>query len=120
MPAPTQSRLRAIWGSAGNDVFAVGDSGTALRFDGVSWQALPKPTPRDLRALWGRGPTEVYAVGDSGTVVRYDGVAWRNSVDRCDSSGCGRVFLDCDDEATADAIESEMEQDANVVSYDRR
>jgi hypothetical protein len=58
-------------------VFAVGDSGTALRFDGVAWRALPKPTTRDLRALWGRGPTDVYAVGDSGTVVRYNGVEWK-------------------------------------------
>jgi hypothetical protein len=74
---PTQSRLRAVWGTAANDVFAVGDSGVALRFDGATWRAFPKPTARDLRALWGRGPTDVYAVGDSGTVLRYNGVQWR-------------------------------------------
>jgi hypothetical protein len=74
---PTQSRLRAVWGSAANDVFAVGDTGTVLRYDGIAWRAFPRPTARDLRALWGRGPTEVYAVGDSGTVLRYNGVTWK-------------------------------------------
>jgi hypothetical protein len=74
---PTSRRLRAIWGTSASDIFAVGDSGTALRYDGLTWQALPTATTRDLRALWGRGPTDVYAVGDSGTVLRYDGSGWK-------------------------------------------
>jgi hypothetical protein len=49
----------------------------------------------------------------------FEGVAWRNSVDRCDSDGCGRVFLDCDDANTADFIESELDNDDRVKSYTR-
>jgi len=74
---PNKPRFRAIWGTAANDIFIAGDSGTVLRFDGVSWQRQSVPTTRHLRALWGRGPTEIYAAGDSGTVLRYDGQGWR-------------------------------------------
>jgi hypothetical protein len=48
----------------------------------------------------------------------YDGVTWRNSVDRCDSDGHGRVFLDCDDEGTAEFVREQLEQDDDVISYD--
>lgn len=60
--------------------------------------------------------TNASSIGE--TYGSHDGVAWRNSVDRCDSSGHGRVFLDCDDEDTADYIEEQMKADADVVSYD--
>jgi hypothetical protein len=46
-----------------------------------------------------------------------DGVAWRNSVDRCDSDGCGRVFLDCEDEETAEYVRQQLEDDDDVKSY---
>jgi hypothetical protein len=36
------------------------------------------------------------------------GCSWRNSVDSCDSNGCGRVFLDCKDEATRKYIGEQM------------
>jgi photosystem II stability/assembly factor-like uncharacterized protein len=74
---PSTSRLRAVWGTSANDVFVVGDSGTALRYDGVAWERFPAPTTRDLRTLWGRSPTEVYAAGDSGTVLRFTGAGWQ-------------------------------------------
>lgn len=45
----------------------------------------------------------------------YEGVRWRNSVDRCDSDGCGRVFLDCKDVETAEYIINQMEDDNEVV-----
>ena len=77
MTVPSTSRLRAVWGTSANDVFVVGDSGTALRYDGVRWERFTAPTSRTLRALWGRGPTEVYAAGDSGTVLRFTGAGWQ-------------------------------------------
>lgn len=46
-----------------------------------------------------------------------DGVAWRNAVDGCDSDGRGRVFIDCDDEATAEYVRDQLDGDDRVASY---
>ena len=32
--------LNAIWGSSGNDVFAVGDFGTILHYNGSAWSVM--------------------------------------------------------------------------------
>ncbi len=32
--SPVTSTLRSVWGSSGNNVFAVGDSGKIIRYDG--------------------------------------------------------------------------------------
>lgn len=73
-PSGTAATLRAIAGPAADDVIAVGDDGTVLRFrDG--W----KPIPPDLRSsgiafraavLLG---ASIWIVGDHGSVVRLDG-----------------------------------------------
>lgn len=66
-------RLTGVWGSAPDDVYAVGgdaSTGFALHFDGQSWrpEAVPPGTPR-LTAVWGSG-SSVYAVGMAGTILR--------------------------------------------------
>jgi hypothetical protein len=68
--------LHGVWGSAGDDVLAVGDQGTILRFDGKSWTKMTSPTTADLLAVFGTAGTRVFAVGESGTVLQYDGNAW--------------------------------------------
>jgi len=69
--------LNEIWGSSASDVFAVGDLGVVVHFDGEDW--TPQPTPAStpgLRAIWGVGGDEVYAAGEAGGLLRYDGRAW--------------------------------------------
>ena len=53
-PLPTGEDLRGIWGSAASDVFAVGDRGVILRFDGAVWQVMPTPSNAHLFSVWGR------------------------------------------------------------------
>jgi hypothetical protein len=48
----------------------------------------------------------------------HDGVSWRSSVDRCDSDGCGRVFLDCDSDADFDEICKLLQDDAEITQYE--
>lgn len=65
--------LTGIWGSAPDDVYAVGgeaSAGFALHFDGTRWkpEPLPAKTPR-LTAVWGSG-SSVFAVGREGTILR--------------------------------------------------
>ena len=68
--------LNAIWGSGGDDIFAVGDNGKMLHFDGSSWAQMESGTDEDLYDVWGSGPNDVYAVGSEGTVLHYDGTSW--------------------------------------------
>lgn len=48
----------------------------------------------------------------------YEGVSWRDSVDRCDSDGGGRVFLDCDSPETVNFVCDQLYADEDVQSFD--
>lgn len=72
--APSMSVVRGVWGSAADEVFAVGNSGGVLFYDGESWSEIDVGTSAFLTAVWGSGPNDVFIVGD-GVVVHYDG-AW--------------------------------------------
>ena len=85
MVTPTSENLTDVWGTASDDVFAVGRSGIILHYDrdgdndGSSdniWEEMDSPTGADLTALWGSGPDDVYAVGYGPTILRYDGNTW--------------------------------------------
>ena len=76
-----------IWGSAADDVFALGHTGSIvkdgyndqriLHFDGRQWSdQMDMIPPQPLRAIWGSSSREVFAVGDRGLSVRYDGKRW--------------------------------------------
>lgn len=70
------ARLRDIWGSSNLDVFAVGDAGTILHYDGSAWSEMLSGTASDLRCLWGTSSYDVFAAGSEGTVLHYDGSTW--------------------------------------------
>jgi hypothetical protein len=60
--------LHEIWGSSAHDVFAVGDNGVIVHFDGTTWTSV-KPTGRTLIGVWGFSPGDVFAVGEAGTIL---------------------------------------------------
>ena len=68
--------LRAVWGSGDGTVFAVGDGGTALKYDGIKWSPMASGTDRDLLAIWGHSEAGVFAAGEGGTILRYGGSGW--------------------------------------------
>jgi hypothetical protein len=76
LPTHTEAALRAVWGSSESDVFAVGDGGTILHYNGSRWSAMSSPTGENLHGVHGTGPDNVFAGGDNGTALHYDGVAW--------------------------------------------
>ena len=75
LPAATGGPLYGVWGTAANNIYAVGAGGRILRYDGTSWTAMASPTNRTLVRVSGSGPADVWAVGDS-VVLRYDGTQW--------------------------------------------
>ena len=76
-PTGTVKALRGIWGASASNVFAVGDNGTILRFNGSKWTIMNSETLENLTAVWGvAGSSIVFAVGDNGTILRYNGKGW--------------------------------------------
>ena len=74
--APTAKIFRGVWGSSATNVFAVGDGGVIIRYDGTKWTDMTSPTTQNLRSVWGTSATDVFAVGAGGTIIHYDGNAW--------------------------------------------
>ena len=46
-----------VWGSSGSDVFAVGNGGTILHYDGSAWSAMTSGTTFALNGVWGSSGT---------------------------------------------------------------
>jgi hypothetical protein len=65
--------LHAVWGSAPTDVWAVGDSGTIIHFDGKTWRPVITNTTARLLGVSGTSERDVWFVGEDGTVLHFDG-----------------------------------------------
>ena len=61
-------------------IFAVGDNGTILHYEGSTWSAMESGTTARLWSIWGASRSAVYVVGDIG-LLHYDGSAWSNVQD---------------------------------------
>ena len=68
--------LFGVSGTSSTDVFAVGDAGTILHWDGTNWYPQQCGTFQRLLAVWMGSPGDGYAVGAGGTIVRYNGSSW--------------------------------------------
>jgi hypothetical protein len=75
MSSATTNNLNDVWGSSASDVFAVGDSGTILHYNGSTWSAMGSGTTNSLKSVWGNSATDVFAAA-GGCIYHYDGSAW--------------------------------------------
>jgi hypothetical protein len=77
--------LLSIWGTAADDVYAVGgplgNAGfqtLALHFDGTKWKRL---SPGHADSYWwvhGSGKSDVWMVGEKGRITHYDGASFQD------------------------------------------
>jgi len=77
----TGTSLRALWGAADDDLFAVGWAGEIHHFDGISWSTQAAGTDDDLWQVWGSAGDDIYAATGHGGLIHYDGVSWRPAAD---------------------------------------
>ncbi len=73
--------LYDVWGTDRSNVWAVGNGGIILHYDGARWMSVTSPTAEGLGALWGSSRSDVWAVGydltqKRGLIVRFDGNSW--------------------------------------------
>jgi hypothetical protein len=69
-----------VWGSSGDDVWAVGQQSYFAHSDGGQWVEtyLPQGLASDFNAVWGSGPDDVYIVGNNSRVLHWDGMMFND------------------------------------------
>ncbi|NTX04173.1 putative metal-binding motif-containing protein [Myxococcus sp. CA040A] len=75
--APDLDTLRGVWVANARLAFAVGDTGTVLRWHLGQWTRLSFPTTHDLTSVIAFGAGSAYATCKSGHVYRYNGQTWQ-------------------------------------------
>lgn len=78
MPEGAYISLRSVWVAGPDAVFAVGQGGVILHYDGnqeLRWKQMHSGTDALLTGVWGTSASNVFAVGNRGTILHYDGNA---------------------------------------------
>jgi photosystem II stability/assembly factor-like uncharacterized protein len=70
------ANLNAVHGLSDTAIWAVGDRGSILHWDGASLTPEASGTNANLRGVWAVDADHVYAVGDSGTILARTGGTW--------------------------------------------
>lgn len=65
-----------MWGDGPDAIFAVGDEGLILHWNGIKWQRMISGTKSALYSVWGQDDKHVLAIGDFGLVLRWNGENW--------------------------------------------
>jgi hypothetical protein len=70
--------LVSVWAAAEDDAFAVGMSGTILRWNGTSWAPMSSPATVDehVMGVWGASASAVWASTSIGRIFFFDGTSW--------------------------------------------
>ena len=68
-PYPTRHTLECVWGTSQMNIFAVGEQGTILHYNGDTWtwSIEEGETGGHLNSIWGSSESDIYAVGERGT-----------------------------------------------------
>ena len=64
--------------SIADDGWAVGQSGTIIRWNGESWNNVASPTGQNLNSVFMVSANDGWAVGQGGTIIRWNGTSWNN------------------------------------------
>lgn len=79
--SPVTSTLHALSGTSVTNIVAVGNEGTILRFDGMTWRTETSGTVRNLLAVHMFDDGTAVALGELGTVLSSDGNGWHVAAD---------------------------------------
>jgi hypothetical protein len=84
MNIPIINRIYALWGSSETDVFAVGDAGSILHYNGtgINWVSVnDSPTALILYSIWGSASDNIYIGGEIGNIFQFNGTTWQKVAD---------------------------------------
>lgn len=81
IPSGVTQHLDAVWGTAADNVYAVGRQGVIVHWNGSRWRRLHTGTGEDLAAIYGSSASDVFAAGIGGTRLHFDGISWTRMSD---------------------------------------
>ena len=76
MPSLYLGNLYDILMLSSDDVWAVGQDGNILHYDGEDWQSVESGTTEDLRCIDGLSSDDIWAAGTGGVILHWDGTGW--------------------------------------------
>jgi hypothetical protein len=71
----TDSTLSGVWRNTSSDIYAVGNGGAVLHYDGTAWSTVAAGLTTTLNSVFGFSATDVWAVGKAFT-AHFNGAAW--------------------------------------------
>jgi len=80
---PVSFSVNKLWGESANSIYAVGNGGNILHYDGSAWTKLESGTTVDLQDVWGSSDGKtVWACGRTynnfqSILLKYDGTSWK-------------------------------------------
>ncbi len=87
LPCQMPNDIYAIWGLADDNIYAVGNGGLILHYDGFGWGQETGGAGNQLVAIWGTAADNIYAIGISdGVILHYDGVNWNSEANASTSN----------------------------------
>jgi hypothetical protein len=75
-PAPLPFDAVSMFAVTATDVWAVGEGGVIMHFDGSRWSFVPSGTAEALDDIWMASATDGWIVGAGGTLLRWNGTQW--------------------------------------------
>ncbi len=91
----TSAFLKGVWGSSATNVFAVGEEGTIVHYDGLEWNPMKSGITDQtihLYGVWGSSSSDIYAVGSSGTILHFNGLNWSGDIESDTTEGLRAIW----------------------------
>ncbi len=92
MQSQTTKNLVSLWGSDSSDIYAVGEHGALVHFDGSTWKkeeiSISDP---DLLSIWGAGKDNIYIMAKDNEIYHFDGKQWK--YERASFDDMDQLFL---------------------------
>ncbi len=77
-PLPQGNPLNHMWTFSSQDIWAVGNQGIVLHWNGNFWVPFNSGTSADLYGVWGTSDNDLWIAGN-GTLLHYDGTNFTDS-----------------------------------------
>ncbi|MFN8472152.1 MAG: hypothetical protein U0822_08190 [Anaerolineae bacterium] len=78
VPDYCRRALDAAVAISASNVWAVGEEGVILHWEGSRWRQADSPVQTALKAVAAAATDDVWAVGEGGVILHFDGDRWRN------------------------------------------
>lgn len=72
------THLNAIWGSGTDDIWAAGQGGVVIHWNGTAWSPVYSPSMQEIYAISGVSVSNLWFVGANATALFWDGVMLRS------------------------------------------